>query len=624
MLNAPTWQHHKPIELAHEPDVRIGDAWLRPAGRILEWNGTSRTLEPRVAQLLVALARQGGSVLGRDDLIDLCWGGRIVGDDAIHRCVAKARRASSGAGFDIQTVPRVGYRLIESGTSPVLPAWRKRGAIVAIALPIAAAIGLLWWTSRDPASDIPSVTVGEFTVNGTDPALAAKAKELGPQIVHVLTTVGVPASASDKRESKAARYRISGTVSRQPAGVLAHIQIADIRSGTTIISQELELDREEIRFLADKVAAAVGDALTRNGAYYALTKHSSGPAETAAFYSVILKIASGDSLGGFASARRLFNERPDSRLAPFALSFATVYALQLEMPVEDRASAVRQGRAAAVLAHRRLPRFGDTYVADCWLNPMTFTECERTYRRALEIDPVSPTARALLTFQLMHAGRLQAAQQLNAAAFAEQPFNPTKVQHRLYLAELQGLQSEEAATWAYAQRYWPRLRFARQRFVGLLASGRWREAEMLVPLVLRIEPQSRDLFNSVFKALREPSASHRQAALRECRKKQTIATPIVCVLGLSMLGYVSDSVATGLQLLPTPFSPDPATRQTILVNNGRDPRALFLFWGDGAKAMRNDPSFIALARRTGLLDYWRTSGGPDFCLREPAPVCRLI
>ncbi len=69
--------------------------------------------EPRVIQVLVALAEARGSVLTRDDLLRLCWDGRIVGDDAINRAVAEVRRiaTSVGAQFQIETVPRIGYRV---------------------------------------------------------------------------------------------------------------------------------------------------------------------------------------------------------------------------------------------------------------------------------------------------------------------------------------------------------------------------------------------------------------------------------------------------------------------------------------------------------------------------------
>jgi TolB-like protein len=91
-----------PVDLAREPAFRLARVGLR------------QVLEPRVMQVLVALARRRGEVVSRDELIDACWRGRIVGDDAVSRCVAALRRlAASWGGPVIETVARVGYRLDE-------------------------------------------------------------------------------------------------------------------------------------------------------------------------------------------------------------------------------------------------------------------------------------------------------------------------------------------------------------------------------------------------------------------------------------------------------------------------------------------------------------------------------
>lgn len=66
-------------------------------------------------QVLVALVEADGAVLSRDDLIQRCWEGRVVSEDAINRCIGQLRRlAKSGDEpcFTIECIPRVGYRLL--------------------------------------------------------------------------------------------------------------------------------------------------------------------------------------------------------------------------------------------------------------------------------------------------------------------------------------------------------------------------------------------------------------------------------------------------------------------------------------------------------------------------------
>jgi TolB-like protein/DNA-binding winged helix-turn-helix (wHTH) protein/tetratricopeptide (TPR) repeat protein len=101
------------VELAHEPDFRLGPIEVRPSLRELSGEGWRETIDRRVMQVLVVLARVNGKVVSRDDLIESCWDGVIVGDEAINRCISRLRKAAeaSGNAFSIETVSRVGYRL---------------------------------------------------------------------------------------------------------------------------------------------------------------------------------------------------------------------------------------------------------------------------------------------------------------------------------------------------------------------------------------------------------------------------------------------------------------------------------------------------------------------------------
>jgi Tol biopolymer transport system component len=77
-------------------------------------------------QVLVALFQANGHVVSRDELIVRCWEGRIVGEDAINRAIGRLRRLSEAdSGFQIETIPRVGYRLraeqVPGQQSPAAP-----------------------------------------------------------------------------------------------------------------------------------------------------------------------------------------------------------------------------------------------------------------------------------------------------------------------------------------------------------------------------------------------------------------------------------------------------------------------------------------------------------------------
>jgi class 3 adenylate cyclase/tetratricopeptide (TPR) repeat protein len=122
------------IDLVREPAFLLAGMRVSPSSRELLVGGGAVTLQPRIMQVLIALARRRGQVVSRDDLVLTCWGGRVVGEDAINRCIQAIRRiAETQGGFKVQTVSRVGYRLVETpagvlGGEGVTPSAPEPGA----------------------------------------------------------------------------------------------------------------------------------------------------------------------------------------------------------------------------------------------------------------------------------------------------------------------------------------------------------------------------------------------------------------------------------------------------------------------------------------------------------------
>ena len=102
----------RPIELVSEPPFPLGRGVVHPASLEVVWPDASCKLEPRVMQVLVALNRRRGSPLSREELSRLCWDGRVVGDDALVRCIGRLRKVfQRDPAVEIGSIPKVGYRL---------------------------------------------------------------------------------------------------------------------------------------------------------------------------------------------------------------------------------------------------------------------------------------------------------------------------------------------------------------------------------------------------------------------------------------------------------------------------------------------------------------------------------
>jgi len=129
-------------------------------------------------QVLIALVNARGEILSRDDLIDACWGGRAITDDAINRVVSKLRSVGRKLGsFEIETITKVGYRLVEQpgGAAATLPPYPKAGPGSSLSRrtmiaggAAATALGtgvVLWrqpWRHRPPAEAVDLFNRGEI------------------------------------------------------------------------------------------------------------------------------------------------------------------------------------------------------------------------------------------------------------------------------------------------------------------------------------------------------------------------------------------------------------------------------------------------------------------------------
>jgi Tol biopolymer transport system component/DNA-binding winged helix-turn-helix (wHTH) protein len=160
MIEAPEpARASRPVILARETDFKLGGLLIRPSLREVHAGARRHTLEPRVMQVLVALARMDGQVVSRDELIEACWSGRIVSEDAISRCIARLRRLAEGCedGFGIDTVARVGYRLKGPGAEIVPPATarasgldRRVAGLLAMAAGLLVVVAAIGWHAMRP------------------------------------------------------------------------------------------------------------------------------------------------------------------------------------------------------------------------------------------------------------------------------------------------------------------------------------------------------------------------------------------------------------------------------------------------------------------------------------------
>jgi DNA-binding winged helix-turn-helix (wHTH) protein/tetratricopeptide (TPR) repeat protein len=169
------------IVLVRATSFEIGRILVDPPTRSLRVGERSEMLEPRVMQVLVALAEANGAVVSRDDLIDRCWDGRIVGDNAINRAISQIRQAATSLApgtLEIETINKVGYRLMGTPRPMATPSERltaappaksraSRRAVLLRAGALTSAVviaGGLWWREQGRSTNPKAL---ELYVQGT-------------------------------------------------------------------------------------------------------------------------------------------------------------------------------------------------------------------------------------------------------------------------------------------------------------------------------------------------------------------------------------------------------------------------------------------------------------------------
>lgn len=163
--------------LANEGDFSVGSLRVSPSACRV-YAGTSEIrVEAQTMAVLIVLARANGGTVSRDALVEACWQGRVVSDDAIARSIAKVRALAKGmdpAPFTLETLPKVGYRLVASADAPEprhaaarptqsrnRSSWRPLAIVAAVAVAIPVAWAVL--PRPAPANAVALPTAGEVS-----------------------------------------------------------------------------------------------------------------------------------------------------------------------------------------------------------------------------------------------------------------------------------------------------------------------------------------------------------------------------------------------------------------------------------------------------------------------------
>ena len=394
------------VDLAEEPAFDIGVMRVLPAERAVVANGERHELQPRIMQVLVALAKSRPEVVSRDKLIQLCWEGRIVGDDALNRCILALRHLAqeiTPPPFAIETVPRIGHRLVEAGTASEPTVFSKnkpagwRAAVLAAALLAVLLSGLFVWMRQPsgPAS-IDVLPFRDLSKNNayfadglSEEILGRLAREPAFRVAGRASTAQFTAQSDPKdvRQKLHVDYILEGSVRTDGGRVRINASLVRTRDGMRLWSDTYE------RRLADtlQIEAAIGEAVASglkrrliqsplkaiNGEAYALYLNARG----------LLRSANPQS--GHEAVMLLQQAvRIDPNFAPAWSSLAEALLLdgRTKGP-KGLMDVLPTAQAAAVRALRLDPNLGQAHAVLSQILGTETPEAVAHLRRAAELEP---------------------------------------------------------------------------------------------------------------------------------------------------------------------------------------------------------------------------------------------
>jgi DNA-binding winged helix-turn-helix (wHTH) protein/TolB-like protein len=384
------------IDLAREEDFRLGEILVRPSTRQVEAKGASQTLQPRIMQVLVALARRQGEVVSRDELTQTCWEGRAVGEDAINRCIQQIRKLGETTNaFEVETIPRVGYRLkAEGAVSPVASAPDSPAAGNAPSnrfspgrrwLIAAAAVGLLlvgglaaWWINLNSkqmtVSPVTTLAVLPFDALDNDAVIQRMAAAIPRDIADQLSRAGISVTATARSMAYAgdAKARASqelgvdllldGSVKREGDRVRISARLYHAKRGVTLWADDLVAAPDD-PFVDDRLSALVARTISWPGPLRLLNSdRPNAVEETRAFLRILQFNYNGDNISSREAARKLALDAPDLDAARSSMAIESMGAFPRLRP-EERPEVLAFARKEAEVALGLDPHRGGNYLA---------------------------------------------------------------------------------------------------------------------------------------------------------------------------------------------------------------------------------------------------------------------
>lgn len=655
------------IELAHAKPFRLGGLVVEPALRqVARVDGSqSETVEPRVMQVLVVLAMANGGIVSRDDLVQQCWEGRIVGNDSINRVITRLRKLTEVDGSEacrIETITKVGYRLVgeitliasqqPSSLAPKLStaanvqnhaglddrAWsaliadvRSLIANEAPATPIVAA--------TPPAAFVPTapvLAVLPFDNLSGDAEMAYFSDGVSEDILHSvarasgLKVIGKASSfrfrGADKTirtivDELGATHMLDGSVRRAGNRIRVTAQLVDTSTQLALLSERYDRALTDIFGLQDEIAAAIAAALNA----YLVPGRNPVTLDPEAYdhYLRARAVYSQDNSLGEQLRCIALLEHTVARAPDFALAWgllAMFRGLALPRTSDDDGAQNRTvARADAMRALTLDADCGPAFMALALLKPAfsDYGEKHGLAERAYALTNGDPTVTVFYAAALVNTGQVRMACNLLDDLAAREPTAPLfgAIRAWFYRSAASGPVAAQMAADALAA--FPDSEYA-QVITGLI--GLYDNDLALANQILDAAPGRLGALRAARDFCTAAAALSGNARTAFVRQSLLETQPVTYIVSLGLAAHVGETSLAIDHLCSAIIAGHPIAYDRHDEGRGvaRANIAAALF-GLPTEALRRHPRFAEVCVRLGLHDYWRSQASWPDCADDVAP-----
>jgi DNA-binding winged helix-turn-helix (wHTH) protein/TolB-like protein len=610
------------IDLTVEPPFELGGARVDPRAREIRWGDELRRLQPLTLKVLVALHDRAGEVVTRDELVDRCWDGRFVGEDVINRCISLLRRVAAESGaFEIQTVPRAGYRLTEAPSalaeqetaiaqeapSPVSARGRRWISIAAGFLIVITGASLLAFErSTEPRPD--AVTLRPFDVAGNSPLARTFAAGVSAEVNSALSAAGIDVIDPDSSGQSKAQFILTGHAELPDSNLHVTAELQDSRDHSLLWSTAFTRPAAQAPAMQEQVAANLAAVL--HCALDTSRQPDGAQLDQGAIKLYLKACALEQAVNPPSDQIETLLKQVTAREPRFAegwgrLAFFSANAGFGADP-EEQSAFRREARAAAQAALRLNPKspLAHQALAELDLGHVPFAQIYREAQTNRTLDPSNDSVAGDGSELLLRMGRLDAGLQRARHAVEIDPFSPVETADLITALIDDGHLSEARATIERAVRVWPD--DTNLQLVNLDYEARFGDPKAALAIVN--DPAARP------RKVRDVTL----AAYRHLAEARNANNPAQTRAFIAWLKTGVESGQLGVEFaaprlvefgdLDGAFQMAFAAPPDVI---DVDPEFL---WEPETLALRRDPRFIALAAKFGIADFWRTTGlWPDFC-----------